>query len=141
MKHHREKIVVDDKLTYIGRNGMTYHMQLVKKLQDPLVKFICTWYEFAIVQWNDCSIQFSLVTKKSFEESVQLGVTESGELKKCLDFVNFPMSCNMSVWLPDTMKSLQGYEKALAKLFSEASYVQINVGGQHLENLFHLCSK
>ena len=139
MKHHREKIVVDDKLTYIGRNGMTYHMQLVKKLQDPLVKFICTWYGFAIVKWNDCSIQFSLVTKKSFEESVKLGVTESGELKKCLDFVNFPMSCNMSVWLPDAMKSLQGYEKALAKLFSEASYVQINVGDQHLENIFHGC--
>lgn len=141
MKHHREKIAVDDGLTYIGRNGVTYHMHLVtKKLQDPLVKFICAWYGFAIVKWNDCSLQFGLVTKKSFEESVQLGVTESGELKKCLDFVNFPMSCNMSVWLPDAMKSLQGYERALAKLFSEASYVLINVGGHHLENIFHGCT-
>ena len=141
MKHSREKkIAVDDELTYIGRNGVTYHMRLVtKKLQDPLVKFICAWYGFAIVKWNDCSMQFSLVTKKSFEESVQLGVTESGELKRCLDFVNFPMSCNTSLWPSDTMKSLQRYERALAKLFSEASYVLINVGGYHLENIFHGC--
>lgn len=140
MKHHREKIAADDELTYIGRNGMTYHMHLVKKLQDPLVKFICTWYGFAIVEWNDSSVPFSLVTKKSFEESVKLGVTESGELKKCLDFVNFPISCT-PLWLPDTMKSLQGYERTLAKLFSEVSYVQVNVGiGNHyLENIFHGC--
>ena len=141
VKHYREKkTAVDDELTYIGRNGITYHMQLVtKKLQDSLVKFICTWYGFAIVKWNDCSMQFSLVTKKSFEESVQLGVTESGELKRCLDFVNFPMSCNTSLWIPDAMKSLQEYERALAKLFSEASYFLSNVGGRHLENIFHGC--
>lgn len=134
-----KKIDVDDELTYLGRNGMTYHVQLMKNLQDPLVEFICTWYGFAIVKWNDFSIQFSLVTKKSFEESVRLGVSESGELKRCLDFVNFPMSCNESLWLPAAMKSLQRYEKALAKLFSEASYVQINLGGLRLENIFHGC--
>lgn len=141
MKHSREKkTAIDDELTYIGRNGVTYHMHLVtKKLQDPLVKFICAWYGFAIVKWNDCSLQFGLVTKKSFEESVQLGLTESGELKRCLDFVNFPMSCNVSLWPPDAMKSLQRYERTLAKLFSEASYVLINIGGNHLENIFQGC--
>lgn len=45
-------------------------MHLVEKLQDPLVKFICAWHRF--------------VTKKSFEETVQLGESESGELKRCL---------------------------------------------------------
>ena len=138
MKHNREKKTADE-LTYIGRNGMTYHVHLVKKLQDPLVKFICTWYGFAIVEWNDFSLRFSLVTKKSFEESVQLGVSESGELKRCLDFVNFPMNMSVSLCLPSVMKSLQGYERALAKLFSKASYVLINVGGNHLENIFHGC--
>ncbi len=139
MKHSREKKIAADELTYIGRNGVTYHIHLVKKLQDPLVRFICTWYGFAIVEWNDLSMKFSLVTKKSFEESVKLGVSESGELKRCLDFVNFPMSCTMSLWTPDVMKSLQRYERALAKLFSEASYFLINVGGRHLENIFHGC--
>ena len=127
MKHHKEKIAVDDELTYIGRNGVTYRMHLVKKLQDPLVKFICAWYGFVIVEWNDSSVPFSLVTKKSFEESVRLGVTESGELKRCLDFVNFPTYC-MALFSPNAMKSLQGYERTLAKLFSEAFYVQVNLG-------------
>jgi hypothetical protein len=135
-----EKKIVDDELTYTGRNGMTYHVQLIKNLQDPLVEFICAWYGFVIVKWIDFSIQFSLVTKKSFEESVRLGVSKSGELKRCLDFVNFPMSCNESLWLPAAMKSLQRYEKALAKMFSEASYVQINLGGHHLENIFRGCA-
>lgn len=139
MMLHMKKIAVDDELTYISINGMTYHMHLVKKLQDPLVKFICAWYGFAIVKWDDCSIQFGLVTKKSFEESVQLGVTESGELKRSLDFVNFPMSCNESLWLPDAMKSLQEYERTLAKLFSEASYVRINLGDHYFKNIFHGC--
>lgn len=138
MKHPREKIAVDDELTYIGRNGVTYRMHLVKKLQDPLVKFICTWYGFAIVEWNDFSAPFSLVTKKSFEESVRLGVSESGELKRCLDFVNFPTYC-MSLFSPNAMKSLQGYERTLAKLFSEASYVQVNLGDHYLENIFRGC--
>jgi len=138
MKHHREKIAVDDELTYIGRNGVTYRMHLVKKLQDPLVKFICTWYGFAIVEWDDFSLPFSLVTKKSFEESVRLGVSESGELKRCLDFVNFPTYC-MSLFSPSAMKSLQGYERTLAKLFSEASYVQVNLGDCYLENIFCGC--
>lgn len=140
MKHPREKkIAVDDKLTYIGGNGVTYNMHLMKKLQDPLVKFICAWYGFVIVKWDDCSIQFGLATKKSFEETVQLGVTESGELKRSLDFVNFPMSCNESLWLPDAMKSLQKYERALAKMFSKASYIIINLGDRHLENIFRGC--
>ena len=140
MKHPREKkIAVDDELTYIS-NGLTFHMSLVtKKLQDPLVKFICTWYGFAIVKWIDCSIQFGLVTKKSFEEAVKLGVSESGELKRRLDFVNFPMSCIMSLWPPDAMKSLQEYERALAKMFSEASWFRINTGDHHLENIFRGC--
>lgn len=140
MKHSREKkTAIDDELTYIGRNGVTYHMHLVtKKLQDPLVKFICTWYRFAIVEWDDSSVPFSLVTKKSFEESARLGVSESGELKRCLDFVNFPTYC-MALWPPDAMKSLQRYERTLAKLFSEASYVLINIGGNHLENIFQGC--
>lgn len=140
IKHHREKIAVDDELTYTGRNGVTYHMQLVKKLQDPLVKFICAWYGFAIVKWDDCSIQFGLATKKSFEEAVQLGVSESGELKRrYLDSVNFPTSCIESLWLPDAMKSLQGYERALVKLFSEASCFLINPGGHYVKNIFHGC--
>ena len=139
MKHPREKIAVDDELTYTS-NGLTFHMSLVtKKLQDPLVEFICTWYGFAIVKWIDYTIQFSLVTKKSFEESVKLGVSESGELKRRLDFVNFPMSCIMSLWPPDAMKSLQEYERALAKMFSEASYVRINIGDHYLENIFRGC--
>lgn len=138
MKHHREKIAVDDELTYIGRNGVTYRMHLVKKLQDPLVEFICAWYEFAIVEWNDSSVPFSLVTKKSFEESVHLGVSETGELKRCLDFVNFPTYC-MALWSSDAMKSLQGYERTLAKLFSEASYVQVNLGDHYFENIFRGC--
>ena len=139
MKHLREKkIVDDDELTYTS-NGLKFHMCLVKKLQDPLVEFICTWYGFAIVNWIDCSIQFSLVTKKSFEESVKLGVSESGGLKRCLDFVNFPMSCIMSLWPPDAMKSLQEYERALAKMFSEASYVRINNRYHHIENIFRGC--
>ena len=140
MKHPREKkIVDDDELTYTS-NGLTFHMRLVtKKLQDPLVKFICTWYGFAIVKWIDCSIQFGLVTKKSFEEAVELGVSESGELKRHLDFVNFPMSCIMSLWPPDAMKSLQEYERALAKMFSEASWFRINTGDHHLENIFRGC--
>ena len=139
MKHPREKKnAVDDEFTYTS-NGLTFHMSLVKKLQDPLVKFICTWYGFAIVKWIDCSIQFGLVTKKSFEESVKLGVSESGELKRRLDFVNFPMSCIMSLWPPDAMKSLQEYERALAKMFSEASYVRINIGDHYLENIFRGC--
>ena len=137
MKHPRKKIAVDE-LTYINRNGMTYHLHLVKKLQDPLVKFICTWYGFAIVEWSDSSMPFSLVTKKSFEESVHLGVSESGELKRCLDFVNFPTYC-MSLLSPKAMKSLQRYERALAKLFSEASYVRINMGDHYLENIFRGC--
>lgn len=140
MKHPREKkIAVDDELTYIGRNGVMYHVHLVKKLQDPLVKFICTWYGFAIVKWNGCSIQFGLVTKKSFEESIQLGVSKSGELKRDLDFVNFPMSCIESLWPPDAMKSLQKYERTLAKLFSEASYVRINLGDHYFKNIFCGC--
>lgn len=140
MKHHREKIAVDDELTYIGRNGMTYHMHLVKTLQDPLVRFICAWYGFAIVEWNDSSMPFSLVAKKSFEESVHLGVSKTGELKRCLDFVNFPTYC-MDLWSPNAMKSLQGYERTLAKLFSEASYVQVNIGRDHyLENIFRGCT-
>ena len=134
-KHHREKIAADE-LTYIGRNGTTYRMHLVKKLQDPLVKFICTWYGFAIVEWNDSSMPFSLVTKKSFEESVYLGVSKSGDLKRCLDFVNFP---TYSLWIPNAMKSLQRYERTLAKLFSEASYVQINLGDHYFENIFRGC--
>ena len=141
MKHSREKKIAvdDDEITYTS-NGLTFHMSLVtKKLQDPLVKFICTWYGFAIVKWIDCSIQFGLVTKKSFEEAVQLGVTESGELKRHLDFVNFPMSCIMSLWPPDAMKSLQEYERALAKMFSEASWFRINTGDHHLENIFRGC--
>ena len=140
MKNLREKkIAVDDELTYINRNGMTYHMHLVKKLQDPLVKFICAWYGFAIVKWDGFSIQFGLVTKKSFEESVQLGVSESGELKRRLDFVNFfPVSCLMSIRLPDTMKSLQEYERVLAKLLSEASCFRINTEHYH-ENIFRGC--
>lgn len=145
MEHPREKknAVDDDELTYIS-NGLTFHMRLVtKKLQDPLVKFICAWYGFAIVKWIDCSIQFGLVTKKSFGESVKLGVSESGELKRCLDFVNFPMSCIMSLWPPNAMKSLQEYERALAKMFSEASYVRINNRYHHryhhLENIFRGC--
>ena len=90
MKHLREKkIAASDELTCIGRNGMTYHMHLVKSLQDPLVEFICTWYGFAIVKWDGFSMQFGLVTKKSFEESVQLGVSKTGEVKRCLDFVDF----------------------------------------------------
>ena len=134
-KHHRQKIA-DDELTYIGGNGVTYRMHRVKKLQDPLVKFICTWYRFVIVKWDDSSLPFSLVTKKSFEETVYLGVSESGELKRYLDFVNFPM--NYSPLLsPNT--SQQEFERALAKRFSEASYFQINVGGHHLENIFHGC--
>ena len=138
MKHPREKIAADE-LTYIGRNGVTYRMHLVKKLQDPLVEFICTWYGFAIVEWNDSSVPFSLVTKKSFEESVQLGVSKSGELKRCLDFVNFPTYC-MDLWSPNAMKSLQGYERTLAKLFSEASYVRVSIGaGRYLENIFRGC--
>ena len=139
MKHPREKKIAvdDDELTYTS-NGLTFHMRLVKKLQDPLVEFICAWYGFAIVKWIDCSIQFSLVTKKSFEESVRLGVTESGELKRCLDFVNFPAYC-MSLWLQDAHKSLQGYERALAKLFSEAPYVQTNLGDHYFENIFCGC--
>ena len=139
MMHPREKIAVDDELTYISRDGMTYRMHLVKKLQDPLVKFICAWYGFAIVKWIDCSIQFGLVTKKSFEEAVKLGVSESGGMKRCLDFVNFPMSCIMSLWPPDAMKSLQEYERALAKMFSEASWFRINTGDHHLENIFRGC--
>ena len=140
MKHLREKkIAVDDELTYIS-NGLTFHMRLVtKKLQDPLVKFICAWYGFVIVKWDDYTIQFSLVTKKSFEEYVKLGVSESGELKRRLDFVNFPMSCIMSLWPPDAMKSLQEYERALAKMFSEASWFRINTGDHHLENIFCGC--
>ena len=140
MEHPREKknAVDDDELTYIS-NGLTFHMRLVKKLQDPLVKFICTWYGFAIVKWIDCSIQFSLVTKKSFEEAVKLGVSESGELKRHLDFVNFPMSCIMSLWPPDAMKSLQEYERALAKMFSKASWFRINTGDHYLENIFRGC--
>lgn len=136
-KYPKEKIAVDDELTYIGRNGVTYRMHLVKNLQDPLVKFICAWYGFVIVKWDDCSIQFSLVTKKSFEESVRLGVTESRELKRYLDFVNFPMFCT-SLWIRNAMKSLQGYERALAKLFSKASYVQVTaeIGAHYLENIF-----
>ena len=106
MKHPREKKnAVDDELTYTS-NGLTFHMSLVKKMQDPLVEFICTWYGFAIVKWIDYTIQFGLVTKKSFEESVKLGVSVSGELKRRLDFVNFPMSCIMSRWPSDDMKSL-----------------------------------
>ena len=140
MKHPREKkIAVSDEITYTN-NGLTFHMSLVtKKLQDPLVEFICAWYGFAIVNWIDCSIQFSLVTKKSFEEAVKLGVSESGGLKRCLDFVNFPMSCIMSLWPPDAMKSLQEYERALAKMFSEASYVRINNRYHHIENIFRGC--
>lgn len=140
VKHPREKkIAVDDELTYTS-NGLTFHMSLVtKKMQDPLVKFICTWYGFVIVKWDGFSIQFGLVTKKSFEESVKLGVSESGKLKRCLDFVNFPMSCIMSLWPPDAMKSLQEYERALAKMFSEASYVRINTIDHYLENIFHGC--
>ena len=138
VKHPREKIAVDDELTYTS-NGLTFHMSLVKKLQDPLVEFICTWYGFAIVKWIDYTIQFSLVTKKSFEEFVKLGVSESGELKRRLDFVNFPMSCIMSLWPPDAMKSLQEYERALAKMFSEASHVRINIGDHYLENIFRGC--
>lgn len=141
MKHHREKKnAVSDELIYTNRNGMTFHMHLVEKLQDPLVKFICAWYGFAIVKWDDCSIQFDLVTKKSFEEVVRLGVSESGELKRCLDFVNFPTSCTMTLWLPDAMKSLQEYERALVKMFSEASWFRINSGDHYyLENIFHGC--
>lgn len=139
VKHPREKIAVDDELTYTS-NGLTFHMSLVtKKLQDPFVKFICAWYGFVIVKWDDCSIQFGLVTKKSFEEYVKLGVSESGELKRRLDFVNFPMSCIMSLWPPDAMKSLQEYERALAKMFSEASWFRINNGDHHLENIFRGC--
>ena len=141
MKHLRKKknAVDDNEFIYIS-NGLTFHMSLVtKKLQDPLVKFICTWYGFAIVKWIDCSIQFGLVTKKSFEEAVKLGVSESGELKRHLDFVNFPMSCIMSLWPPDAMKSLQEYERALAKMFSEASWFRINTGDHHLENIFCGC--
>lgn len=140
MKHPREKkIAVSDEITYTS-NGLKFHMSLVtKKLQDPLVEFICTWYGFAIVKWIDCSIQFGLVTKKSFEEAVKLGVSESGELKRHLDFVNFPMSCIMSLWPPDAMKSLQEYERALAKMFSEASYVRINNRYHHIENIFRGC--
>ena len=135
----KKKIAVSDELTYTS-NGLKFHMSLVtKKLQDPLVEFICAWYGFAIVKWIDCSIQFSLVTKKSFEESVKLGVSEAGELKRCLDFVNFPMSCIMSLWPPDAMKSLQEYERALAKMFSEASYVRINNRYHHIENIFRGC--
>ena len=140
MKHPREKKIAvdDDELTYTS-NGLKFHMSLVKKLQDPLVEFICTWYGFAIVKWDDCSIQFSLVTKKSFEESVKLGVSEAGGMKRCLDFVNFPMSCIMSLWPPDAMKSLQEYERALAKMFLEASYVRINNRYHHIENIFRGC--
>lgn len=138
MKHLREKkIAVDDDLTYTS-NGLTFHMHLVKKLQDPLVKFICTWYGFVIVKWDGFSMQFGLVTKKSFEESVKLGVSESGELKRRLDFVNFPVSCIMSLWPPDVMKSLQEYERALAKLLTEASCFRINTG-HYLENIFRGC--
>lgn len=138
MKHPKEKIAIDDELTYIGRNGWTYRMHLVEKLQDSLVKFICAWYGFAIVEWDNCFIHFSLVTKKSFEESVRLGVTKSGELKRYPDFVGFPMSCT-SLWPQDAHNSLQEYERALAKLFSEAPYVQINLGDRHLENIFCGC--
>ena len=91
------------------------------------------------MKWIDCSIQFGLVTKKSFEEAVKLGVSESGGMKRCLDFVNFPMSCIMSLWPPDAMKSLQEYERALAKMFSEASWFRINTGDHHLENIFRGC--
>lgn len=139
MKHPREKKNAVDGLTYIGRNGVTYHMHLVKKLQDPLVKFICTWYGFVIVKWDDCSIQFGLATKKSLEESIQLGVSETGELKRCLDFVNFPMSCIESSWPPDIMKNLQEYERALAKMFSEASYFRISTENHYFKNIFYGC--
>lgn len=85
MKHHREKkIAVDGELTCIGRNCMTCHMHLVKKLQDPLAKFICAWHRFVTVKLDKFSMQFGLVTKKSFEETVQLGESETGELKRCL---------------------------------------------------------
>lgn len=137
MKNPKEKkIAVDDELAYINRNGMTFHMHHVKKLQDPLVKFICAWYGFVIVKWDDCSMQFGLVTKKSFEESVKLGVSESGELKRCLDFVSFPLPCTISSWYLEAMKSLQNYERSLAKLFSEASYVRINTRDHHLDNIY-----
>ena len=48
------------------------------------------------------------------------------------------MTCT-SLWLLDNMKSLQKYERALAKQFSEASYVQINHGDYYLENIFRGC--
>lgn len=138
MKKHPRKKIVADELTYIGKNGVTYHMHLVKKLQDPLVKFICAWYGFAIVEWDDSSVPFSLVTKKSFEEAARLGMSESGELKRCLDFVNFPTYC-MALWSPDAMKSLQEYERALAKLLSEVPYFQVSPRDRYLENIFRGC--
>lgn len=104
MKHHREKkIAVDGELTCIGRNCMTCHMHLVEKLQDPLVKFICAWHRF--------------VTKKSFEETVQLGESESGELKRCLRLCElfFLVSCLMSMQLPDAIKSLQEHERSSSR--------------------------
>ena len=127
MKHHREKkIAVDGELTCIGRNCMTCHMHLVKKLQDPLVKFICVWHRF--------------VTKKSFEETVQLGESESGELKRCLRLCELFFLCLASCLCGFQMPSraCKSMKEALAELLSDASCVRITT--EHcLENIFHGC--
>lgn len=125
---------------YTGENSVRYHMRLVKKLQDPFVEFICSWYGFAVVEYIG-EKWFSLATAQSFEEVARCRQrrpkNEKGLLKP-LDFVNFPSFC-MALFQKDSMQSLQAYEKNLAKLFSSAPYFRINLGDDYFENIFAGC--
>ena len=113
-------------------------MRLVKKLQDPLVRFLLSWYKFVVVEYVG-ERWFSLATEKSFRECVQLGrVSKSGKLQKLLDFVNFPTFC-MDLFNSSSMQSLQAYEKTLAKLFASAPSFRINMGDDYFENIFCGC--
>jgi len=125
---------------YTGENGVKYHMRLVKKLQDPFVRFLLSWYKFVVVEYIG-ERWFSLATAQSFEEVArhqQKRPKNEKGLLKTLDFVNFPSFC-MALFSKDAMQSLQAYEKTLAKMFSSAPYFRINLGDDYFENIFAGC--